>query len=373
MIPDAKHLPERVRKEEKRAKRHTLLKKAAAITSALVLASATTYYAGKIFAGSNSAVQQVVKTYTNDDIDLISARYEAQRQAPGKSIDSIVTEPITKSGNNTDLQDRKSKQSEYGFLEKSVDDKINNWKNTVTTSTEKFTWTLFDSLKERLSETSALRDYISQRANENNLDHNLFYALTAWEGGENIKSVSSMGAAGPWMIMPKTGKQRGLIMNKFIDERFDLEKASLVGTEHLLDAISRYGNNTMLILADYNCGGTTLNRAIKKNGIKFPEKGALPIIDEKTLSRIYQDLPDETQEYILRLLATKKLLDEGIKFQIKDSLKQIIDNSTTHTVKKGESIYSIARNYNMRVEDIKEKNPQIINYKLIKKDMKIRI
>lgn len=392
MIYDAKNLPEKVRREEKRAKRKSLLKKAAIIASGLVLASATTYYAGKIFANPSSTGAQAAKIYTNDDVELIYAKYQKERQAPGKNIDDIVADELKKNGqdNPSRAATTKSERSEYGFLEKSVENKIEHWKNTVTKSTDKFTWTKFDSVKERFSNTTEVKDYISDSAKKWGIDEEFYFHHIAWEGGEGSKEHSVAGAAGWAQITKKMGLNHGFIINKYIDERFNPQKSIDFGGYLLDDARSRWGDNKILLIADYNWGGGHVKDLLESMGIRRPEKivvdekgrkhrekQPLPKLAESVLEDIFYSLPDETQEHCIKVFATIKMAKNsqkyGFTYESKSSLKQIIESSLNYAVKKGDTAYIIAKENNLRLEDLKKKNPELQKITKIRPGLNIRI
>ncbi len=70
-------------------------------------------------------------------------------------------------------------------------------------------------------------------------------------GLDNV--VSPSGAAGFWQLMKGTAREYGLEVNKDIDERYNLEKATVVACEYLQEAYHKFGNWTMAA-ASYNMG-----------------------------------------------------------------------------------------------------------------------
>ena len=55
-------------------------------------------------------------------------------------------------------------------------------------------------------------------------------------------AVSPAGARGVWQIMPATGRENGLEVNKNVDERYNLEKATEVACKYLLKSKSKLGS-----------------------------------------------------------------------------------------------------------------------------------
>lgn len=82
-------------------------------------------------------------------------------------------------------------------------------------------------------------------------------------------ATSPAGAKGFWQFMPNSAKERGLEVNKEIDERYHLEKATIAACEYLKDAHQQLGSWT-LAAAAYNMGSPGL-----KNNWKDKEDRAI--------------------------------------------------------------------------------------------------
>jgi len=107
---------------------------------------------------------------------------------------------------------------------------------------------------------------------------------------------SRKGAAGLWQIMEKTGKTFGLNVDRYLDDRKDVEKSTIAAIKYLLVMYNLYGDWTMA-LAAYNCGEGNINKAIKKSGGKT------------TYWEIHKYLPSETQKFIPRFLGVAYLMN----------------------------------------------------------------
>ena len=103
-------------------------------------------------------------------------------------------------------------------------------------------------------------------------------------------AVSRAGAAGLWQFMITTGKDYGLEINSLVDERRDPLKASYAAAHYLSDLYKIF-NDWNLVIAAYNCGPATINKAIHRaNG-------------EKDYWKIYPYLPRETRGYVPAFIA----------------------------------------------------------------------
>ena len=123
---------------------------------------------------------------------------------------------------------------------------------------------------------------------ENNMPLDLKF-LSVVESALNPMAVSRSGAVGLWQFMPATGKEYGLKINRYLDERKDPEKSTLAAIKYLKRQYNKYGN-WELALAAYNGGPGRVNRAIKRGR-------------SKNFWRIKKYLPRETRNYIPAYIA----------------------------------------------------------------------
>ncbi|MDP9229299.1 MAG: lytic transglycosylase domain-containing protein [Bacteroidota bacterium] len=108
----------------------------------------------------------------------------------------------------------------------------------------------------------------------------------------NLKStaVSRVGAVGTWQLMPSTARLLGLKVTKKYDERKQTYKSTTAAAKYLKDLYNQYGD-WLLVIAAYNGGPGTVNRAIKKSG-------------SHNFWKLQYNLPAETRMHVKRFIGT---------------------------------------------------------------------
>ena len=166
-----------------------------------------------------------------------------------------------------------------------------------------------------------------------------------------LNVVSPSGATGFWQFLEKTGKEYGLIINKEIDERYHVEKATEAACAYLNKSYIKFGNWT-LVASSYNAGQGRIDETI-----------------EKQLVRNYYDmfLPEETTRYIFRILAMKCIYENPVKYGFKLATGDLYDPINVKTIKITESIRDLpafAREHKTTYRMLKELNPWLRSDKL---------
>ena len=87
------------------------------------------------------------------------------------------------------------------------------------------------------------------------------------ESALNPSAVSRAGAVGLWQFMIGTAKIYGLESNSLVDERRDPIKATWAAARYLKEMYDIY-KDWNLVIAAYNCGPGTINKAIRRAGGK---------------------------------------------------------------------------------------------------------
>ncbi len=105
-------------------------------------------------------------------------------------------------------------------------------------------------------------------------------------------------AAGLWQFIPSTGRHYGLKQNWWYDGRRDIIASTHAALDFLQTLARTFDGDWELALAAYNSGSGTVSRSIKKNRKRGKETNFWSL-----------KLPKETQDYVPRLLAISKIID----------------------------------------------------------------
>ena len=165
------------------------------------------------------------------------------------------------------------------------------------------------------------------------------------ESALNPSAVSRAGASGLWQFMIGTGKIYGLESNSLVDERRDPIKATWAAARYLKEMYAIYGDWN-LVIAAYNCGPGTINKAIRRaNG-------------ETDYWKIYNLLPKETRGYVPAFIAANYVMTYYCDHNICPMETNIPASTDTVQVNKNLHFEQIADLCNVPLDQIKSLNPQ---------------
>ncbi len=137
---------------------------------------------------------------------------------------------------------------------------------------------------------------------KNGVPSDMLY-LACIESYLNPTARSGAGAAGIWQFMPATAKQYGLEVNEYVDERYNLEKATDAACRYMKKSYARFGDWAM-VMAAYNGGDARLAKEL----------------DSQQADHFFDlHLTEETLRYPFRVLAMKTVMEQpqAFGFQLK--------------------------------------------------------
>ena len=180
--------------------------------------------------------------------------------------------------------------------------------------------------------------------------------LMVIESNVDPKAVSSAGAAGLWQFMRETGRGYGLVVDSEVDERYNVEKATLAACKYFKEAYARY-KDWMTVAASYNAG---------QGGIS------------KRLTDQHQDtaldlwLVEETSRYMFRILAAKLYFSNpaafGFTFTQEDLYPYIPPRDEIEIRGPINDLVEFAERYGVSYYDLKQANLWLRDSKLTNKE-----
>ena len=129
----------------------------------------------------------------------------------------------------------------------------------------------------------------------NNIPLEIKY-LAVIESALNPRAVSHCGATGLWQFMYQTGKQYGLNINSYVDDRIEPVAASKAASQYMKNMFKIF-NDWDLVLAAYNSGPGNVAKAIRRSN------------GQQNYWNIRTKLPKETQGYLPAFLATMYIFE----------------------------------------------------------------
>jgi membrane-bound lytic murein transglycosylase D len=169
--------------------------------------------------------------------------------------------------------------------------------------------------------------------------------LAVVESALNPRAVSRVGATGLWQFMYQTGKQYGLDINTYVDERSDPMKASQAASQYMKNMYNIFGDWD-LVLASYNSGPGNVAKAIRRSG------------GQQNYWNIRKNLPKETQGYVPAFLATMYIFEYHKEHGIKPN-RAVANHFATDTImiKKAMTFKQISDLLDVPVAELQFLNP----------------
>ncbi len=173
--------------------------------------------------------------------------------------------------------------------------------------------------------------------------------LAIVESALKPRARSRVGATGLWQFMFATGKQYGLDVSSYVDERSDPVKSTKTAATYL-GVLYRIFGDWDLALAAYNSGPGNVNKAIRRSG------------GYKNYWNIRPNLPRETAGYVPAFLATMYIFEYAEEHGfVKHKPQYYYRETDTVRVKETITFDQVSEYTGVNVEELQYLNP---SYKL---------
>ncbi|HEV7137357.1 MAG TPA: LysM peptidoglycan-binding domain-containing protein [Steroidobacteraceae bacterium] len=110
-------------------------------------------------------------------------------------------------------------------------------------------------------------------------------------------------AAGLWQFIPGTGSRFGLKQDWWYDGRRDVVASTNAALDYLQALHDEFHGDWLLAIAAYNCGELAVEHAVQVNQA-----------EDRPIDFWHLRLPRETEAYVPKLLAMKRLVDDPTKY-----------------------------------------------------------
>ncbi len=168
--------------------------------------------------------------------------------------------------------------------------------------------------------------------------------LPVIESALNPKALSRAGANGLWQFMYATGKQMGLEITSFVDERRDPIKSTDAAIRYLRYLYNTY-DDWFLAIAAYNCGPGNVNKAIRRSG------------NRQNYWEIYYRLPRETRGYVPAFIAAAYVMNYYRDHNLRPKLPEIPFTTDTLFVNDYLHFDQLVETLDLEKEQIRSLNP----------------
>jgi len=175
--------------------------------------------------------------------------------------------------------------------------------------------------------------------------YNLLKYLPVIESALNPMAASRQGAVGLWQFMLNTGKIYGLKVTSFVDERRDPIKSTRAAVRYLKDLYDIY-HDWNLVLAAYNCGPGTINKAIRRAD------------GEKDFWQLYNYLPKETRGYVPAFIAANYIMTYYCEHNISPMEMKLPEGTDTIHISRPLHLQQVAEVCNINIDELRALNPE---------------
>ncbi len=182
------------------------------------------------------------------------------------------------------------------------------------------------------------------------------YLAVAESGLQNNSSPA--GASGFWHFLKHSAREYGLEVNRNVDERYHLEKATKIAADYLKKSKERFGSWT-LAAAAYNAGNARIAKRLEVQQVTD-----------------YYDLllNSETSRYVFRIVALKEIMSNPKHYGFEFDKEDLYTLPKTRIVKVDTVIHNIAsfaKKFGTNYKELKLHNPWLRQNRLNNKTRRL--
>ncbi|KAB8032096.1 lytic transglycosylase domain-containing protein [Fluviispira multicolorata] len=172
--------------------------------------------------------------------------------------------------------------------------------------------------------------------------------LSMIESGYSPKALSSAGAVGLWQFMPATGREYGLKINDYVDERRNLKKSTKAAARYLTNLYGMF-ESWHLAAASYNGGPGRVQRTLRNYGedSTFFDLTSMGVVNR------------ETADYVPKLIAAMIISKNPDKFGFDITAAPLSSPTKTIQLSRSISLSDLARSINVDKNTLESLNPEL--------------
>lgn len=174
------------------------------------------------------------------------------------------------------------------------------------------------------------------------------YYLGMIESGYASKARSSAKAVGIWQFIAPTARRYGLRVDKEVDERLDVLRATKAAARYLTDLEEEFGS-WYLAMAAYNCGEGRIRSAIRRHHTR----------DFWTLAR-RGAIPKETVDYVPKFQAAMEIARNPERYGFSEKKHYDFPVMKMVRLSRHQTLQDVARRQRVTMASIRAMNPNLL-------------
>lgn len=197
-----------------------------------------------------------------------------------------------------------------------------------------------------LERSTRYAPFIREQMKDSGLPQDLLYVAMI-ESGFSPLAASPAQAVGIWQFIPSTGKQYGLKINWWLDERKNHYKSTIAAIRYKKDLFKMFGS-WYLVAASYNTGENRINKIIKRYNTN----------DFWELAR-RKAIPDETINYVPKIIAAALIAKSPALYGFRNIKYKLPYQYEIANVPGGTDLENLAKQLGVNPKHLAELNPEL--------------